>query len=212
MHISTRLPKQIELGALHRTSMELEVVRMDSGHEDRVRLWEQFLREYEVTYPISQRNTANFITVYNAALATGLGEHSFELWDWRDYQVEEQTFGEGDGVDTTFQLSKSYTFGTLTHGRRIQRPVLDDGLVDEFEFEIQADGTPVAEADYTVSNLGIVTFDVAPLAGVILSWTGEFNVPVRFDKIIQSTGVATHLEKYDTFPLLEVRLKAEDFA
>lgn len=213
MHISTRLPKTIELTALRRDMMELDVVRDDSGFEDRNRLWEQFLREYEITYPLARRHEgADFITIYNAALATGLGEHSFELWDWRDYYVEEQAFGTGDGSDDTFQLVKNYSFGSLTHSRRIQRPVLDDAQVDEFEFEIQIDGVAVDPLDYEVSDLGIVTFDTAPALDEVLTWTGEFNVPVRFDRTLQSSAVTTDLEKYDSFVLMEVRLRSVDFA
>jgi hypothetical protein len=54
--------------------------------------------------------------------------------------------------------------------------------------------------------------DTAPANGVELTWTGEFNVPVRFDPQIQSSAPTTNLEKFDTFTLYEVRLKAADFA
>ena len=65
--------------------MNLQVVRSDSGHEDRVRLWSQFLREYEVTYPIASRGAPSepLQEVYDAFLATGGGEHSFDFEDWR---------------------------------------------------------------------------------------------------------------------------------
>lgn len=212
MHISARLSKQIELGAVGRDTMELIITRSDGGFEDINRPWDQYLCEYEITYPLRGRTDALFLEVRNAFRATGGGEHSFDFWDWRDYQAEDEGFGEGDGADTTFQLVKAYSFGSLTHTRRIQRPVTNDADVEEITFEIQADGVPVAEADYTVSSLGVVTFDVAPLNGVVLTWSGEFNVPVRFDKVIQSAAPTTDQEKFDSFLLVEKRLRAEDFA
>jgi uncharacterized protein (TIGR02217 family) len=208
MHIATRLSDEVELGAIRRDTMNLQVVRTDSGFEDRVRLWTQYLREYEITYPLQDRNGSpsdSLQQVYNAFLASGGGEDSFDFQDWRDFSVTDEVFGIGDGAETEFELIKTYTFGTREHQRRIFRPVS--------AISIEADGVAVAGADYTVDyELGIVTMDTAPANGVELTWTGEFNVPVRFDPQIQSSAPTTNLEKFDTFTLYEVRLKAADFA
>jgi uncharacterized protein (TIGR02217 family) len=208
MHIATRLSDEVELGAIRRDTMNLEVARSDSGHEDRNRLWSQFLREYEITYPIQQRNgqpSDALQQVYNAFLASGGGEDSFDFQDWRDYQATDELFGVGDGAETEFSLIKSYTFGVRTHTRRVYRPVS--------AITIEADGVLVNAADYTVDyELGTITFDAAPANEVEVTWSGEFNVPVRFDPTIQSSAPTTTLEKFDTFTLYEVRLRAEDFA
>jgi uncharacterized protein (TIGR02217 family) len=34
---------------------------------------------------------------------------------------------------------------------------------------------------YTISSSGLVTFTTAPATGQQLTWSGEFDVPVRFD-------------------------------
>jgi uncharacterized protein (TIGR02217 family) len=208
MHISQRLSDEVELGALRRDTMQLEIIRGDSGFEDRNRLWSQFLREYEITYPIAERNGSAsdaLMEVYNAFLATGGGEDSFDFEDWRDNEVTDEVFGVGDGAETEFTLIKSYTFGSAIHARRIYRPV--SGIA------IKANDVTVNPTDYTVDyELGIVTFDAAPTNGHDLAWTGSFNVPVRFDPTIQSTAPTTNLEKFDTFTLFEVRLRAEDFS
>jgi uncharacterized protein (TIGR02217 family) len=207
MHIGTRLSDEVELGALRRDTMNLEIQRGDSGFEDRVRLWSQFLREYEVTYPIATRGAPSepLQEVYNAFLATGGGEDSFDFEDWRDKTAEDELFGVGDGAETEFGLVKSYAFGTRTHTRRIYRPVS--------AISIEADGVTVNPSDYTVDyDLGIVTFDTAPALDVEVTWSGSFYVPVRFDPSIQSVAPTTTLEKFDTFTLYEVRLREEDFA
>lgn len=208
MHIATRLSDEVELGAVRRDTMSLEVARGDSGFEDRVRLWAQFLREYEITYPLAERNgqpSEALQQVYNAFLATGGGELSFDFQDWRDHGVEDETFGVGDATETEFPLVKSYPFGTANHVRRIYRPVS--------AITIKVDDVAVSSDDYTVDyDLGIVTFDTAPANEAILTWTGSFNVPVRFDPSIQSSAPTTVHEKFDTFTLYEVRLREEDFA
>lgn len=205
MHIATRLSDEVSLDAVRRDTMQLEIVRGDSGFEDRNRLWSQFLREYEVTYPIATRGAASTALeeVYNAFLATGGGEHSFDFEDWRDNSATDEVFGVGDGVTTVFSLFKSYTFGSATYSRRIYRPVTGITL----EANGGAAGTNTIDYD-----LGTVTFNSAPANGVELTWSGSFYVPVRFDSQIQSTAPTTTLEKFDTFTLYEVRLRAEDFA
>lgn len=207
MHIATRLSDEVEIGAIRRDTMNLEIVRNDSGHEDRNRLWSQFLREYEITYPLQARNggpSTSLGQVYDAFLATGGGEDSFDFQDWRDYTATDELFGVGDGVETEFNLVKSYEFGSRTHTRRIYRPVS--------AISIKKNGVTVNPADYTVDyDLGIVTFDAAVTNLHEVTWSGEFNVPVRFDPTIQSSAPTTDQEKYDTFTLFEVRLREADF-
>lgn len=208
MHIATRLPKNVELGAIRRDTMNLEIVRQDGGFERRNRLWSQFLREYEITYPIANRNgapTEALAKVYDAFLASGGGEDSFDFEDWRDHSATDQPLGSGDGIETIFPLFKLYEFGSRSHSRRIYRPVS--------AISVEAASVTVNPADYTVDyELGVVTFDTAPALGVALTWSGTFNVPVRFDPTIQSVAQTIQNEKFDTFTLFEVRLKAEDFA
>lgn len=209
MHVGTRLSDQVENGATRRDTMNLEIVRADGGYEKRNRLWSQFLREYEISYPLAVRETSTVLAeIYNAYLATGGGEDSFDFEDWRDNEVTDESFGIGDGATTEFPLVKSYAFGTRTHTRRIYRAVSP--------ISIKKNGVTVDPADYAVDyNLGIVTMDVAPVGGGTpdeLTWTGNFYVPVRFDPSLQSVGVNAIHEKYDTFTLFEVRLREEDFA
>lgn len=207
MHISTRLPTNVELGAIRRDTMNLEIVRADGGFEDRNRLWSQFLREYEISYPIARRDgspTDALAKVYDAFLASGGGTDSFDFKDWRDNAVTDEPFGTGDGVTTVFPLSKSYVFGTAVHLRRIYRPV--SAITVKKAAVVQSSGITI---DY---ELGTVTFTVAPALGAALTWTGSFNVPVRFDPSLQSSAVTINNEKYDTFTLFETRLRSEDFA
>lgn len=206
MHVGTRLSNHVENGAIRRDTMNLDIARQDGGFEKRNRLWSQFLGEFEVTYPLDVRETSAILAEVRAAFfATGGGEDSFDFEDWRDKSVTNEQFGLGDGGETEFNLVKAYTFGAHTHSRRIYRPVS--------AITIKDNGVTVDPADYAVNyNLGVVTFDAAPIIAHSLSWTGSFYVPVRFEPTLQSVGVNAVHEKYDTFTLVEVRLKAEDFS
>lgn len=205
MHVGTRLSNHVENGAIRRDTMNLDVVRQDGGFEHRNRLWSQFLGEYEITYPLDVRETSAILAEVRAAFfATGGGEDSFDFEDWRDKTATDELFGIGDGAQVAFPLIKTYTFGSQSHERRIYRPVS--------AIAIEKEGVAVNPTDYDVDyDLGIVTFDTAPPNGDEVTWSGSFYVPVRFEPTLQSVGVNAVHEKYDTFNLIEVRLRSEDF-
>ena len=197
-HIATRLTEHVEIGATRRDVDDIEVVRTDGGAEVRNTRWSQSLLAFDVSFPASTRDDAVFLEVRNAYRATRAGLHSFKFRDWSEYQATNAEFATGDGTTTVFELVKRYTFGTETHERRIYNPVS--------AITLKADGVTIV-GGYSVNyTTGIVTFTVAPANGVILTWTGEFDVPVRFDGALESTGIATHLEHHETITLQEVRL------
>ena len=204
MHVDFRHSNEVELGATRRLKMKLAITEDDSGFEDRNRTWSQFKREYDIAFPISARDHERLTEVTDAFLATGGGEDSFDFEDWRDHTATDEAFGTGDATETEFALIKTHSFGSRSHERRIYRPVSP--------IAIEIDGVAVPDTDYTVDyDLGIVTFDTAPDVGEVLTWSGEFYVPVRFDGEQLSTAVTTDQEHLDTITLYEVRLKAEDF-
>lgn len=113
-----------------------------------------------------------------AFLALGGPHHSFLTKDYGDYRhgfarddYAPMPFGVGDGVTNLFQLSKTYTFGSAEFIRDITKPVA--GHV------VYVDG--VNYGDVADSLTGLVDFGSnAPAPGAVLSWAGEFRVPVRF--------------------------------
>lgn len=85
-----------------------------------------------------------------------------------DNDVNNAQFGVGDGVTTVFQLTRSV--GLLTD---IVQNVASIP-------QIFNNGAPVASSAYTISSTGLVTFTVAPAAGALLTWTGDFWFRCRF--------------------------------
>jgi uncharacterized protein (TIGR02217 family) len=201
-HIAFRLSDHVEIGAVRRDLDDgLEVIPLAGGGEVRNDEWAQPLLAFDISFPTSERDDDVFLEVRNAYRATRRGLHSFKFKDWSDYQVADEPLGTGDGATTVFPLYKSYEFGSETFSRRIYQPV--SPIVIKKNAVVMGSGYSV---DYTT---GIVTFSPAPLGGMspdALTWTGDFDVPVRFDGPLTSTGLAIHLEHHETITLKEVRL------
>lgn len=121
-----------------------------------------------------------------------------------DYKTVAEVIGTGNGSQTVFPLTKTYTRpGTAGHAniRRIIHPVavanLTGGSVTLYEpdgvtprvvpsvpggqaFQVFKDAI-LQGSGWTVHNTtGNITFTVAPAGGVVVSYSGEFDTPCRF--------------------------------
>ena len=109
----------------------------------------------------------------------------------------EQRIGTGDGVATSFALTKSYGDAD-PQIRAITRPVAGSVTV--------ALGGETLASGWTLLDGGIVAFDTAPAAGVAISATFAFDVPVRFAEDTLEVGLATFLAgEAPQVPLVEIR-------
>lgn len=106
----------------------------------------------------------------------------------------DQTIGTGDGIATTFQITKTYTRGSQTYTRNIYLPVVSTVLVaiDGLDPE-----TLSPDISWSVDRLtGVVTFSEAPVPGATISAGYLFDVEVRFDSdnafdgIVKTYGVS----------------------
>lgn len=114
-----------------------------------------------------------------------------------DYTATQEVFGTSNGVLTTFYLKKTFKRIGMPHESvwRITKPVVQvaketngyqllepDGVTSRtptIPLKIYRNGVEIT-SDWTVNaKTGVVTFTVAPTAGT-LTWTGEFDIPVRF--------------------------------
>jgi uncharacterized protein (TIGR02217 family) len=179
-----RLPSDVEEGATGGPEFATVIQQSVSGQEQRVRVWAKCRAKYEIGYSVM--NSADPVGNYRAVLALfyahGGRLRPFRFKDWADYQASDASFGTGDGSDTTFQLSKTYdpsqillgVPGSITHTRDIYLPatapvIKNNGVVQ------------TVATHYTISSTGLVTFVTAPVTGHALTWSGEFDIPVRFD-------------------------------
>jgi uncharacterized protein (TIGR02217 family) len=172
-----------------RTKTTIQVTA--GGNERRNQEWEHPLHRFVNPEIISRPDQQSLIDLKKHWLVMRGPYYSFPLSDPHDKATIDhvpnaidddiavtsidQALGTGDGFTTQFQMVKRYTRGGQNYDRDIHLPVLSTVLIAN-------DGVLVDSADYSVSRPGgIVTFDVPPGSGDVLTWGGLFDVEVRFE-------------------------------
>ncbi|SFK23246.1 TIGR02217 family protein [Sphingomonas sp. NFR04] len=167
------------------------IVTSAGGAERRNAAWAQARTRYDVGPGVrSEGDIAALLAFYRARMGPARG---FRLRDPFDYDAKDQPVGTGDGQTARFQLIKTY--GDTV--RRITRPVA--GTV-----ALKLNGA--ATSAFTLGAGGVVTLDVAPAAGVKLTASFLFDVPVRFAEDQLRVSRATFLAgAAASVPLVEIR-------
>jgi len=106
-------------------------------------------------------------TLFGFMLARKGSWDSFLFTDDDDASVTAQAFGTGDGVETEFQLVRS--FGNASE------PVKNLNAAPQIYI-----GGVLQGSGYSVSATGLVTFTSAPAAAAALTWTGSYYFRCRF--------------------------------
>lgn len=206
-----RLPPNIEAGASGGPEFTTIIQEAVSGKEQRIPQWSKSRARYDIAYGI--RESDDPVGDYKAVLAlfyAHLGQvYPFRFKDWSDYQADDDLFGLGDGSTTQFQIGKTYdpslillnVPGSITYFRPIYLLVGNP--------VIKVDGvTKTVTVDYTISNSGLVTFISAPAGpspAAELTWTGEFDIAVRFDTDYLAVTMEHHaIMEIDSIPIREV--------
>lgn len=174
-----RLNTEYRYGMAGGPEFNTTVVITASGKEYRNANWSSARGRWKMaddTYTAAE--LAALIAFFRARQGQAQG---FRFRDWTDFKVVTAA-GNGQGVATqisvlskTWQLGKLYvSIGSTNLTRTITKPV--SGTVKLFR-----DGVLLAApGDYTLNTAtGIVT-TVADQSGHVLTWSGEFDVPVRF--------------------------------
>ena len=186
-------------GPLYKTS----VVVLSGGIEQRNIAWAQARHEYNVSYGVRDQTALDsLLTFFHAVQGRA---HGFRFKDFSDFHTatpaghgpagapittptkDDQSFGTGDAAETVFQLSKTYTTGSLSTIRNISKPINGTVLI-AIAGALQTETTHYS-IDYAT---GLVTFVSPPAGAADLTWGGQFGVPCRFD----SDSMATVLDYY----------------
>lgn len=129
----------------------------------------QFSIEHHIRTLTQAQTVLNFFHARRGRLI------GFRAKDITDFTATNEFFGTGNNILTVFQLIKVYTSGGFTQTKIITKPISGTIL-------LYADDSLINSGDYTIDyTTGLVTFDIAPGDTVELTWTGEFDLPVRFD-------------------------------
>lgn len=168
-----------------------------SGFEQRNQNWSQSRSEWTVAFENKyQADYQQLLGLFHAMRGMANG---FRLFDPTDNTGTSQFIATGDGVTTSFQLQKTYPFPLTANQviRPIQKPITS--FVKDFYGNAMTDtvkvydnGTERAHSvgyhsfsgspSYTLDETtGVITFNVAPAAGHVITASFQFHWPVRFD-------------------------------
>lgn len=182
-YLDARLPVKISQGTSSGARFQTDIVTYGNGKEYVNSRWAYQRSVFNLAYIVKDR--AEAIEVYDFWLAARGRFHTFRVKDYLDYTSgangagdpvnTDQVIGTGNGVLTTFQITKTYTAGGISYVRKLTKPIT--GTVT-----VAIDG--VDEPNFTVdNNTGIITFTLgAPAAGEVITAGYEFDVHCRFDQ------------------------------
>ncbi|AJP73129.1 DUF2460 domain-containing protein [Sphingomonas hengshuiensis] len=173
------------------TEVSTAIVTSAGGHEARNAEWAEARTRYDVGPGVrSEADIAALIAFFRARIGPARG---FRLRDPFDWQGVDEVLGTGDGATSGFALVRQYGDSV----RRITRPVVGS---------VQITVGGVATSGFTVGPGGMVTLDVPPAAGAVVTATFDFDMPVRFAEDRLDVSRATFLAGMAaSVPLVEIR-------
>lgn len=200
-----RFPDAIAFNAQGGPGYATQVVAVQSGFETRNSLWTFARMTWDVGHVVKPLSAYGpLIAFFRSVRGKAIG---FRFKDFSDFTDSMNggagvlgLSGVGDGVATVFQMVKNYPNGALTDQRLIRKPI--SGACAFFD-----NASPVTPTvDYTT---GLVTFGSPPVTAHALTWTGQFDVPMRFDTdqmkydIVNKGPSGELLVSWGSIPLIE---------
>lgn len=209
MFDDARLPVGVERGARGGPGFKTRISPLTSGREKRNQDWAVSRGSWDISYGLRNLEKGVIDEVRQFFYERRGQARSFRFKDWGDYthrslsNTDPMGFAAGDGSETVFQLTKQY--GQLNpYVRTITKPIDNTVYTDSVPLLIYVDDIAASfTCDYST---GIVTMDVAPADGAILTWTGEFDCHVRFNKDNLDVALQTaRAGSTGSIPLIELK-------
>jgi uncharacterized protein (TIGR02217 family) len=207
MFLDERFPENIKMESYGGPEFFVEIIKTLSGAESRNMI--RGFPEHRY-YPAKDvENPDDIAAILNLFMTVRGPWAGFLYKDWEDYATTDthRRHGTpapsyiglgGDGI-TEFQLSKRYVYGSFGFDRPIYKPVADTVKI-YFNGIEQESGWEVSQAT------GMIYFSSAPGAGVVITATFEFDVPVRFVNARLPMGGKAHTVFYARdLELVEIR-------
>jgi uncharacterized protein (TIGR02217 family) len=204
---NARFPTAISRGASGGPERRTDAVLTASGREHRNSRWADSRRKYNIGFGIKSIDDIHAVLAFFEERRGRL--HAFRFKDYTDFKscsptaaptALDQPLGTGTGIQSTFQLAKSYGSGLRNYTRQIAAPVAGTILV-------AVNG--IATTAFTANlSTGLITFNTGntPANGATITAGFEFDVPVRFDTDELSINL-DHFNAGDipSIPLIEVK-------
>lgn len=204
-----RFPAALSFGSLGGPERRTEVVTLANGYEERNTPWAHSRRRYDAGVGMRSLEDVEAMIAFFEARQGEL--YGFRWKDWSDYRscgasadvhFEDQIIGRGDGVQATWQLTKTYRSGDYAYARPLTK-LVSGTVVVGFESEQLQEGVDW----YVDLTTGEIRFEEPPDAGAEITAGFEFDVPVRFATDAIQTSVASfQAGEVPSVPVIEVRV------
>lgn len=204
-----RLPLRLSLGASGGPGRRTDIVALSNGRETRNARWADARRRYDVGTGLRGLDDLYRLIEFFEARCGQL--YGFRFRDPVDNRsgahgqaptAIDQLIGEGDGVTTLFELTKTYSDPGGATTRRIEKPAEGSVLV-------AVDGARLAPGDFSVDTAaGLITIapGAVPAPGAQVTAGFEFDIPVRFDTDrIEISLAAFKAGSVPSVPLVEIK-------
>lgn len=209
----------VDLGASGGPTFSTEVIRTDNGAESRTPRWTDPLRQFNLgNQVVNMTQKDQLLAFFYKVQGRYMG---FRFRDWTDWTTRsvQQFLGTGNGVQTVWQLRKSYSATGYAGGagdpyRTITLPVANTTQVYK-DGVLQTGSSGGVPAVSVSTTTGLVTFGAwnTPGVGAVITATFDFDTPARFDTdtldftmVAHRTGDKETLFQLGSCPLVEVRL------
>ncbi|MCC2098542.1 MAG: DUF2460 domain-containing protein [Hyphomicrobiales bacterium] len=199
-------PLDVALGSRGGPQRITDVVTLSSGREERNQRWFHSRRKYNAGYGIKSLDAIAAVTEFFEERRGRL--HGFRWRDHSDFKScplavapgpLDQDLGFGDGVTSSFQIRKRYGANFNPYWRDITKPVSGSVRVALDGLEQVA---PAFNCDY---QTGLISFQMPPASGSVVTAGFLFDVPVRFDSDYLAIDLASfHAGEIPDLPVIEI--------
>lgn len=192
----------LELNIKRRAEFKTALFEATSGKESRISLRQYPKTTFNLSFEflINDEDDSQMVELL-AFMLRHLGmAKAFLFDDPVDNHVVQRTLGTGDGSRTDWQLSRNLNgfVEPIAYVNRVAN--LDEGF--DGELYVYLDSVLKVEgADYTVSDVGLLSFTSPPSVGAVITWSGRFYYKVRFtqdgydiERIVQDLFEAREIE------------------
>ena len=204
--VEERFPTDVSYGTLFGPEYMTDVVVLSSGYEQRNIDWSESRARGDAHYGVKTIDQLQaVISFFHARRGRAQG---FRWKDILDFKADHEDVAVGDGTTAVYQLIKVYGTGATASVRSIIKPVGVDYPVGQATdtVEIYIDDV-LQTGGYTVNyTTGKVTLGGNLGMGSILSWSGEFDVPCRFDiDHLPASLTLFEVGQISSIPILELK-------
>ena len=198
-------PTDVALGARGGPERRTDVVTLGSNRESRNARWADSRRRWQAGFGVKTlADLAQVLAFFEERRGRLFG------FRWRDradhssaepgvaVTMSDQMLGQGDGVTTSFALTKTYGAQFAPYVRTITKPVI--GSVRVGLAGVETSGFTIDSAS------GAIVLPNAPASGVVVTAGFFFDVPVRFDTdFLEIDHSAFEAGEIPNIPIIEIK-------